>query len=276
MQPFDNFFSATHEILQKPFPNEAHKHQTMLRVLAKQRLELLKPDFIQKHGLTLSHGPFKGMKFLPRASDGCYIPKLLGVYEQELHSAWSMLKSTRTYDVIIDIGAAEGYYAVGLALLFPNTQVYAHDTNTSAHELITQLAQQNGVSDRVHIGELFTHADFAKFEGKRVLLLCDIEGAEKELLNPALAPALRDIDVVVELHNVFDPTIEEVVCNRFVETHTVDVIRDQQTMAKLPPFTRNYDRLDQMLMCWEYRAGPTPWAVMRVKPQMPAPKRSQN
>jgi hypothetical protein len=33
-----------------------------------------------------------------------------------------------------------------------------------------------------------------------VLVLCDIEGAERELLNPVVSPALAGMDLIVESH----------------------------------------------------------------------------
>jgi hypothetical protein len=62
-------------------------------------------------------GPFAGMKYLPGFCEGI-LPKLLGSYEQEL---WPALHSIASLPIqaVINIGCAEGYYAVGLARLLP-------------------------------------------------------------------------------------------------------------------------------------------------------------
>jgi hypothetical protein len=60
------------------------------------------------------------MAYIPQAVGSALIPKLLGCYEAELHGVIACALNT-TYDTIIDIGCAEGYYAVGLALHFPDT-----------------------------------------------------------------------------------------------------------------------------------------------------------
>src|SRR5687768_17261507 len=60
-------------------------------------------------------GPFAGMKY-PYASNGSAVfPKLLGTYESEISELfrYERLKRYRTF---IDIGCAEGYYLVGVAM----------------------------------------------------------------------------------------------------------------------------------------------------------------
>lgn len=241
-------------------------HYQMLRLMAKQRLELIKPYIIEKHGLNVGSGPFAGMKFLPRSADGCYIPKLMGFYEAELHTVWQQLRARRRYDAIIDVGAAEGYYVVGLARMFPEAQVHAYETNVSCHELIQMLAEQNQVADRVHMHGECTHAELESYAGKAVLLVCDIEGAETALLDPLLAHALNHMDIVVELHEVLDKTIPEVMINRFRSSHSIQIIHEQTPRSiKLPQYCERMDRLDQMLCIWEHRGGPTPWAFMQAK-----------
>ena len=52
---------------------------------------------------------------------------MLGTWEKELHTTISNLKPEGT---IICIGAAEGYYAVGLAKLHLRTNVYAYEAQS--------------------------------------------------------------------------------------------------------------------------------------------------
>ena len=86
------------------------------------------------------------------------------------------------YERIVDIGCAEGYYAVGLALRMPGTRIFAFDINEKAQAACRNLATLNGVSDRVTVGGLFSGADFADYGGSCVI--CDIEGAERDAARP--------------------------------------------------------------------------------------------
>ena len=101
---------------------------------------------------------------------------------------------------MLNIGCAEGYYAVGLARAMPRARSLAFDTNPKAQAACKQLAAKNGVSDRVTVGGLFSPSDFADYVDESTLVFCDIEGAELELLDPALAPALESLDLIVESH----------------------------------------------------------------------------
>ena len=92
-------------------------------------------------------GPFRGLKYIT-------YPKLfswsmvLGTFELELHSLLERLCSN-VYNLIVNVGAGEGYYAVGMALRCPTAQVVAFDSDAECRALILQMARKNSVSDRV-------------------------------------------------------------------------------------------------------------------------------
>ena len=66
--------------------SNAKKLAHLTHLLGKYRCELVKEQVVQICGLRVQSGPFAGMRMLDRVSEGCYVPKLLGVYESELHS----------------------------------------------------------------------------------------------------------------------------------------------------------------------------------------------
>src|SRR5689334_17519514 len=59
-------------------------------------------------------GPFVGMRYLRSACCERILPKLLGSYEEEL---WPALRRLAALPIpaVVNVGCAEGYYAVGLA-----------------------------------------------------------------------------------------------------------------------------------------------------------------
>ena len=148
----------------------------------------------------------------------------------------------------------------------PNTQVLAFDLNPKAQEVCTVLAQKNGVADRVKVGALFKPEDFETYRNQKVLVLCDIEGAEKDLLNPELAPALKGMDIIVESHECLLLGIIQVLVDRFKETHHITLVNDngQRQLENSPPWFNNLAHLDQLLATWEWRSGATPWLVMKA------------
>ena len=143
---------------------------------------------------------FAGLRLPQEASEGCLIPKLLGIYEAPLIQHLRRLLA-RPPEVVLNIGCAEGYYAVGLARLLPDAHIHAFDIDANARELCGATAALNGVSGRITIDGRFEGGDFQDFAGRRVLVICDIEGAELDLLDPVRFSGLIGFDVVVEMHD---------------------------------------------------------------------------
>lgn len=250
------------EILRSTQDNSAKIRQT-LRILAKFRSLQMQSYLIEAEGLQVLGGPFKGMTFLPASAEGCHIPKILGCYEADLHPH-ILAAAKRGYAAVINIGSAEGYYAVGLARLMPQAVVHAHDLNPDAQTACRNLAATNNVADRVVVGGEFKGEDFAAFAARRTLIFCDIEGGEKDLLDPDRFPALRRMDIIVELHDRAKLMMSEIVPRRFAESHEITMIKAGPREVELPDALRGLSHLDQLLAIWEWRTAPTPWAVMRA------------
>lgn len=242
-----------------------------LRLLSKWRSVPIQNTLLQHQGTIVMDGPLQGLDFLPQSAEGCHIAKLLGCYEQPLLPFIEGAIRTN-YPTILNIGCAEGYYAVGMARRMPGTKVLAFDLNPKAQEVCTALAAKNGVTDRVTVGALFKPEDFAAYAGRRVLVLCDIEGAEKDLLDPSQAPALAGMDLIVESHECLIPGITKLLIERFSATHDIARVEDngQRQLQNAPAWFNNLAHLDQLLATWEWRSGPTPWLVMKAKSGDPA------
>ena len=234
-----------------------------LRHLAKWRAELVGNTILERSGPVVLSGPFKGMDYAIRASEGSRSARLLGVYEASLAPVIETIIA-RAYPLVIDVGSAEGYYAIGLARRMPGTRIMARDANPRAQALCHALAARNSVADRVEIGGVMTHADFAICTRQKTLILCDIEGAEADLLDPAEAPGLLTADILVECHDVMQPGLTAALAARFSASHHVTRI-DREINATLPVWMEDLSDLDRLIALWEWRGGPTPWLWMQAK-----------
>ena len=237
-----------------------------LRLLSKWRSVLIQNTLLAEEGTKVLAGPLKGLDFIESSAEGCHIAKLLGCYEQPLQSHIDVVIAS-SYTKIINIGCAEGYYAVGLARAMPSIVSLAFDKDPKAREACKLLAEKNGVIDRVIVSGLFGIEDFAKFEKEAALVFCDIEGGEKELLDPKAAPALRKFDIIVESHECLCKGITQDLVSRFNSTHHIEIINDYgyRQLDNPPSWFAHLSHLDQLLATWEWRSGPTPWLVMRSK-----------
>ncbi|MFA5041491.1 MAG: class I SAM-dependent methyltransferase [Bdellovibrionales bacterium] len=212
-------------------------------------------------------GPFKDMVLTNDAFFAYGSPVLLGCYEHELHPVFEKV-FTDDYTHVLNIGCSVGYYAVGLARRMPHVTVEAFDIDPEARRKCLDMARANNVEDRVRVSGEFLGKDFANYGDKKTLVLMDIECAEKELLDPEKFPALRKMDVIVEMHDLLDGTISKILTDRFAPSHTINVVRNRPIMPDvggLLPEDYYLDPYDNFLMGWEWRDGKTPWGVFRAK-----------
>ena len=233
----------------------------MLRLLAKWRSQMIAGTIVARDGPIVQSGPFAGLVLGPHATEGGHAPRLLGCYEHELHAEIERL-AARGFHTVLNIGCAEGYYAIGLARRMPGARVFAHDANPGAQALCRRLAEDNGVADRVAIGGLFRGEDFARFAEADTLLVLDIEGGEDTLLDPAAWPALRRMTVLVECHEMPGADMAGRIAERFASSHRIRRIGHALAAPELPPWLAGLDHLDRLLATWEWRSIPTPWLVM--------------
>lgn len=182
-------------------------------------------EMVESYGRTVLEGPFRGMQY-PKHSllnrDG--IPLLFGTYELELRPVIEEVCSNR-YDRIVDIGSAEGYYAVGLALR-TKTRVYAFDCEPRERHYLRQMAQLNGVGDLIRIGSWCGPKVLSGLvSGRRCLVISDCEGFEFDLFNDASAAAMSASDLLIELHEYGSNSgRRDELLQRFGVTHSNRVI----------------------------------------------------
>jgi hypothetical protein len=211
----------------------------------------------QMMGTTVRDGLFKGMHYLPEAAGSLYTPKILGVYEQEVAAAIQPL----AFDRFVDVGCAEGYFAVGVLHARPHVRTHAFDTDPHARGLCTRLAALNGVSDRLELGEFCDPATLHRLARPGTLVMIDIEGGELELLKDG-APA--DCDLIVESHAAGNGTTLAFLTETLGRTHDVRVISQSGRDYSVYPEFAHFGQLDRFLTQWEGR-GHHPWVLATAR-----------
>ncbi|HEY8187921.1 MAG TPA: methyltransferase [Pyrinomonadaceae bacterium] len=239
-------------------------YRSVQESLTERRLKRVSRMLEKEHGLIVQGGPFSGMTYVSEAVCSSLVPKLLGSYEAELHEVLGQIL-TRDYETVIDVGCAEGYYAVGLALRLPRARVHAFDIDPRARELCTRLAQTNEVADRVVVEGECDHLRLNSLIIGRTLIVCDCEGCELHLLDPVRAPEIKKSDLLVELHDMIDPTITPTILARFAATHEITLVDTEERDAAAFPLLRNFDRLTQRTAVAEFRDAPMQWGYLRTK-----------
>lgn len=253
-----------HVLCSDRFSNAA-KLDRLFYILGGHRSELLAHRLVSKTDLIVQSGPFTGMKLLPEVAEGCFLPKLLGSYEAELHDLVVSF-CNREYDAVVNLGCAEGYYAVGLARLLPSAIVYAIDRNARATELCRRMAEVNSLAARVCVsGDFDTTWKTYTRNAKTILVVCDIEGAELDVLEAAEFPDGVVIDLLVETHPTPDGGSSVALSERFVDTHDVKLIENRWRDAANYSALKSWIQADQFLAVWEGRPFPTPWLWLQQR-----------
>jgi precorrin-6B methylase 2 len=217
--------------------------------------------------LIVADGPFRGLRY-PAAKSFCgaLLPKLLGSYESELQTVLAGMLRTG-YSTIVDIGCAEGYYAVGLARALPQVEVYAFDTDPEAKQMCLKMAKLNGVTDRVHMGGLCDEEVLKSLPlGDHALILSDCEGYEGTLFNARMAEFLRKHDVIIETHDFIDIELSVKIRNAFATTHHIQSIKSLDDIERAHsydcPKLERYSTREKCLILSEMRPTIMEWFVM--------------
>jgi hypothetical protein len=156
-------------------------------------------------GGKIAHGPMKGVQLVADAWWGApdKASMLLGLYEQEVLDALiGDLRKDRP--VFIDVGAADGYYAVGLAKGGFYKKCYCFEISEKGRTTIAENARQNDVAGRINI---FGAADAHSFRQvpeadlSQAVILIDVEGAEFDILTDECLRQLARSILVIEIHN---------------------------------------------------------------------------
>ena len=213
-------------------------------------------------------GIFKGMIYSSNKAFGsAFIPKIIGTYEIELKPFFEDIFHL-DFDLIIDIGCAEGYYANGLALKFPNTKVYAFDSNKTARNLCLHNKTINSLSNV----EINSFCDFnflyENCKNRKSLIVCDIEGSEYDLFN-----VNKEFDcfkfsyLIIEVHDGVNHKIVELLYKKFSKSHKIEEIYSTDDIFRPEKYSLDIDNnlniKEKIFMYSENRLHIMRWLIMK-------------
>ena len=130
------------------------------RIVGLYRRRLSRTIF-RNFGGIVRYGPFAGMRWLDnpkwgRSEQGVM---MLGLYEQEVLA--NLTGAPDRFRVFVDVGAADGYYAIGLLRNGKVDLSIAFEAIPECREAIKLLAATNGVLDKIKVlgtaSENFVH-----------------------------------------------------------------------------------------------------------------------
>ena len=215
-------------------------------------------------GNQVAQGPFKELSL----NTSLLSPMLLGTYEQELHDVFHNWFDQKPKNLVC-VEAAEGYYAVGMARSDPTLKVIAYELDSYQRSQLGEVIRQNKVSN-VTVLKRCTQESLTntlQSISSTPYLICDIEGGEVELLDPVQITALKQAVILVEIHEELVNGCEQVIRNRFKDSHNIlEIISSNRKPNDFPSNSRVFQTIfskkTRLSLMDEGRASTMKWLVL--------------
>ncbi|HGO6074593.1 TPA: hypothetical protein ACK3Q6_004444 [Burkholderia cepacia] len=241
---------------------------------AELRRFILTRRLMHLSGGVILHGPLAGFNLGTLATwrEADNAPKLLGFYEQEVCGLLAHIASTR--DVFVDLGGADGYYAVGLIAQNFYRESHCFELEEQSRANIAHNATINGVSDRVHVYGAATPAFATELASRgvdfsRAAVLIDIEGGEFDVLTDECLHQLRHAHVIVEIHDFMRSDGKDRLPELLDRVRPIFNVHALRTGARdpsqIPELAQGWTDTDRWLLCSESRATLMTWLYLQPK-----------
>ncbi len=244
--------SALRRVYHALVPLPLRRHLGLARWTASRRARV---RLWEKTGGRVAAGVFAGQRLRHASPGDCEGPVLLGSFECETH-AWLEREFARGWPIAVNIGSAFGYYSTGLALRLTNSIVHAFEMDPGLQEETHRSAEVNGVAQRVRMlgrADVTALASLPVSADSGALVVCDCEGAERDLLDPAHVPWLTRSALCVELHDFAAPGATEALTSRFAASHELVIVEQHSRDAAAWALLAGIDRADAAELCDEQR-----------------------
>lgn len=173
-----------------------------------QRRRRVSSEVYDLFGGVVGYGPFKGLSLQKNNWWGGadFASMLLGLYEKEVLD-FLFSKRFDGFESFVDIGAADGYYAIGMLRAGRMRKAVCFELSEEGRRTIAANAVANGVADQIQVfgaADRRFHEKLSDLDLARTVVLVDAEGAEFEILDAESLSALRRATFIIEIHNWAD------------------------------------------------------------------------
>jgi hypothetical protein len=171
-----------------------------------QRLERVSLETYDLCKGAISQGPLKGLQlnrdtWWGKSDLGA---QCLGLYEKEVLDC---ISAQAPFDTFLDIGAADGYYAVGLLHAKMTKKAICFEISEEGQRATSENWLRNEEPGELEIHGEANEKSIASVASNltgKTLVLIDIEGFEFQLLSKEVIAALGKCAVIIEIHNWVD------------------------------------------------------------------------
>ncbi|ARD60011.1 hypothetical protein Y71_08805 [Kosakonia radicincitans DSM 16656] len=250
-----------HPMLERAQQSTLEQRENWRRETIRERQERMSLEVFDLLQGTVKYGPFKGLH-LDRDTWWGKLDlgsQCLGLYEKEILNLIEATEAGR-FSTFIDIGAADGYYAIGMLVSGKIGKTICFEQTEKGRAVIAENWKKNhSVGELTILGEA-NAASFASLRAQdldNALVLIDIEGFEFELLTDEVLNLLKSCTVIIEIHHWMDDFLAKY--NAFLRNaaHYFDietVQRVERETSNLPEL-RDFTDDNRLLLTSERRPG---------------------
>ncbi|MDA8535758.1 hypothetical protein N9L23_00125 [Alphaproteobacteria bacterium] len=235
----------------------------------KQRIERISLETFSLCGGVIRYGLFEGMRLNCNTWWGMADlgSQCLGLYEKQI---LDLISHAGPFDTFLDIGAADGYYAIGML----HSQMAKRSICFEISEKGQASIKKNWTLNK-RIGKLKIHGEaneaslseiVPKINGKSLVLI-DIEGAEFSLLTPKIITMLKNCEVIIEIHNWVEDFLSKykTLLTDLNQHFEINVIKNAVQNTESIPLLRSYTDDNRLLVASERR--PCLMRFLHLKPR---------
>lgn len=253
--------------LLKQFISKSIVHIGLVEDIPQARIRL--SDYIYNISKgTVMYGPLKGLildKAFMNWSKVDLGSILLGLYEQEVIE--ELVKISKYRKVFVDVGAADGIFAVGLLAADIYDQSICFEIDDQAKRNILNLAKKNNLDNKVMIfdeASVSTMQSLSSLNWNDSCILIDIEGDEFKFITPEMLQTIRGSTLVIEIHDRYmdDPKKSKYDLEQMLnKEYTIKVITTaSRDLSQIHEIKHLHDN-ERWLLCSEGRGWRMEWWV---------------
>ena len=228
----------------------------------KKYWSILSYEHAKKHNFIVKYGIFKNLKMNHEISwgRGDIASKIYGFYENKIQQKLKDINNP----ILIDIGAADGFFAIGSLKSKICEFCYAFEETKKSRENLFKTAQINNVQNKLSIIGKATKDNFfsllpSEINFSKVTILCDIEGGEFDFFSDEILKTIKYSNIIIEIHKNHNKNLEIVLLERVKKYFNVSVIIDNDKNFENVSELHTLNDIDRNLICSEGRSYIGKW-----------------
>ena len=228
----------------------------------KKYWSILSYEHAKKHNFIVQYGIFKNLKMNHEISwgQGDIASKIYGFYENKIQQKLKDINNP----ILIDIGAADGFFAIGSLKSKICEFCYAFEETKKSRENLSKTAKINNVQKKLSIIGKVTKDNFftllpSKINFSEVTILCDIEGGEFDFFSDEILATIRCSNIIIEIHKNHNKNLEIDLLERVKKYFDVSIIIDNDKNFESVSELHALNDIDRNLICSEGRSYIGKW-----------------